>query len=70
MAGIAGPNSSGTRLSLSCDCLVLPEFSATADYSPRGVVPRVVCLSVFEERRRGGLGPLRQLSRVNFIKIQ
>lgn len=71
MARIVGSNPSGTRLSVSCDCLVLSElFLRQADYSSRGVVQRVVCLSVIEERRRGGLGLLQQSSRVSLIKIQ
>ena len=51
LAGTAGSNSA----THSCECYVSLRL---ADHLSERFLPSVVCLSVIEEPRRGGLGPL------------
>ena len=60
LAGIVGANPAGVWISVSCECCVMTGSSLRrADYSSRGVLPIVVCLSVILKPQRWGRpGPM------------
>jgi hypothetical protein len=64
LARIAGSNPTrGMDVCLFLVMCVVTVSLQRADHSYKRVLPSMVCLSVIEEPRRGGLGPLRLSSR-------